>query len=409
MAEQVRRVSVWRQDGSSEVVELGELDDQEGFCWIELSCGADQADRVIETIGRHCPGLTEEMLADLLTPDEQPEDDRYAGDIRLASSFSVVPWRPEEHNERGKPQGVGVLRFQPVELIAAESWLLTCWHPQRVFQGPARLERELPPGDADAVFAAVANRWDRRPGGVPGDLGVSVMHELSLTYAPAHRALHAWLEDWELSLYTVDELDDYDQLPELWGLMAVLRDWLNPLNKAGLRVDPDKAWLPVTDHEAVVEVDRRIDKALAALGGLSDTLRQSFGLLHLEQTEEQRRRSEQTQHRVELIAAGFLVPTFIVGLYGANTWVPGQGRHWGFLVMVFVLAVFGLVASALVWRSQRRAEADRKAAAKERKRMRDELLRGSNGGTYGRYAAVSPTASRPGKALAKSPAGSGKI
>ncbi|HET7507010.1 MAG TPA: CorA family divalent cation transporter, partial [Solirubrobacterales bacterium] len=169
------------------------------------------------------------------------------------------------------------------------------------------------------------------------------------------------------------------QLPELWGLMAVFRDWLNPLNKAGLRADPEKAWLHCSDHAAAIEVDDRIDKALEALGKLSETLRQSFGLLHLEQTEEQRRHGERVQHRVELMAAGFLVPTFIVGLYGANTWVPGQGRHWGFWVMLFVLLVLSMFVMAFVWRTQRRAEAAQEAAAAERRRMRDELLSRSVG------------------------------
>lgn len=162
--------------------------------------------------------------------------------------------------------------------------------------------------------------------------------------------------------------------------MAVLRDWLNPLNKAGLRADIGKAWLPVSDHEAVIEVDNRIDKALAALGRLSDTLRQSFGLLHLEQAEEQRQHSEQTQHRVELIAAAFLVPTLIVGFYGANTWVPGQGQHWGFWVMVGILVVGSLFAVAFVWQTQQRAKAAQRAAEEERRRMRDRLLR--SGGTF---------------------------
>ncbi len=382
MADRIRRVSTWRWDGSSEVVQLSEVSRSEGFYWFELTCSAEETGGVLEAVGAHCPGLTEEMLGDLLTPDDQPEGATYEGNIRLASSFSVSPWRPTEHSERGRPQGVGVLRFQPVEILAGDSWLITCWHPQRVFQGSV-LSDQQPPGPADDLFEAIAKRWKRKPGQQPGDLGISVMHELALTYAPTHRALDAWLEDWELSLYMEGDLDNHDQLPELWGLMAVLRDWLNPLNKAGLRADPDKAWLCTSDHQAAIEVDDRIDKALAALSKLSNTLRQSFGLLHLDQTEEQRRHSERTQHRVELIAAGFLVPTFIVGLYGANTWVPGQGRHWGFWVMVTVLALLSVIVVALVWRMQQRAEAAREAAVEERKRMRDELLRGQSGMTFG--------------------------
>jgi Mg2+ and Co2+ transporter CorA len=227
-----------------------------------------------------------------------------------------------------------------------------------------------------------AARWKRSPGQLPGDLGISVMHELALTYAPTHRALYAWLEDWELSLYIEDDLNNHEQLPELWGLMAVLRDWLNPLNKAGLRADIDKAWLPVSDHAAVIEVDERIDKALAELGRLSDTLRQSFGLLHMEQAEEQRRHSERMQRRIELLAAIFLLPTFIVGFYGANTWVPGQGRHWGFYVMVAALVVLGTLVVGYVLRAHRRTEAARKAATAERKRIREQLLRGHSGASF---------------------------
>lgn len=381
MAEWLRRVSVWGRDGTSQVVALPKAAEADGFRWFELTCGGEETGTVLEAIGRYCPGLTEPMLQDLLTPDERPEGEVYAGNIHLASSFGVVAWRPDGHGERGIPQGMGVLRFQPAELLVGDNWLVTCWHPERIFRGSNKVD-EQPPGATRDLFEAVAKRWARNPGQLPGDLGISVMHELVLTYAPAHRALRAWLEDWELSLYIEDDLDSHAQLPELWGLMAVLRDWLNPLNKAGLRVDLDKAWLPSSNHEAVIEVDERIDKALAALEKLSDTLRQSFGLLHLEQAEEQRRHSEQTQHRVELIAAAFLVPTLIVGFYGANTWVPGQGQHWGFWVMVGVLLVVSLFAVAFVWRTQQRTKAVQEATEKERMRMRDQLIRGHGGATF---------------------------
>lgn len=200
MAEWLRRVSVWEQDGTSRVVALAAVAEADGYLWFELTCGGEEADAVLTAIGEHCPGLTEPMLEDLLTPDERPEGARYEGDIHLASSFGVTPWRPERQGERGTPQGVGVLRFQPVEILAGSSWLVTCWHPERIFQGSRKVD-EQPPGEADDLFEAVAARWRRNPGRLPGDLGISVLHELALTYAPAHRALHAWLEDWELSLY----------------------------------------------------------------------------------------------------------------------------------------------------------------------------------------------------------------
>jgi hypothetical protein len=372
----IRRVSLWHPEHRPRQVELADLGAAEGFPWIELACGADQAAPLLETLAGHCPGLTGQMLEDLLTPDDEPEGCSYAdGRIRLASSFSVLAQRPEEKLERGAPQGVGVLVFQPVELVAGRDWLITCWHPRRTFQGPAKI-LDGPPEEAEALYRAVATRWENGQRGTPGDLGVSVMNELALTYAPAHRTLYSWLEDWELSLYVDDDLDNHDQLPELWGLMAVLRNWLNPLNKPGLQADIGKAWLPVTNHAAVIEVDNRVDKALAGLGQLSETLRQSFGLLHLEQTEEQRRHSERMQHRIEAAAAVFLVPTLIVGFYGANTWVPGQGKHWGFWVMVAVLVMLSLGSLVAVLHLQRRSSAAARSARSERAQLRSELLRG---------------------------------
>jgi Mg2+ and Co2+ transporter CorA len=243
----------------------------------------------------------------------------------------------------------------------------------RTFRGPNKIGEEAP-GSAGEVFRGVVDRWLHGRCGGPGDLGLSVMHELALTYRPASRELLTWLEDWELSLYLDDQIDNRDQLPELWSLMAVLRSWLTPLNRPGLRDDIGKSWLPANDHGAVIAVDDRIDKSLADLARLSETLRQSFGLLHLEQAEEQRQHTERMQRRVEIAAAAFLVPTLIVGFYGANTWVPGQGQHWGFWVMVMVMIVLSGVALLLVSLSQRRATQAANKTIEERRRMRTEML-----------------------------------
>ena len=172
------------------------------------------------------------------------------------------------------------------------------------------------------------------------------MHELALTYAPAHRQLYAALEEWELSLYGDVRGDltklqaDPQTLRNLWSARARLLDWLNPLNVPGLNQDLDKAWLPATDHEEVKLVNRRVDRALDSLKALGEALRGSFHSVQLLAAEAQRDRNEARQRRIELMAAIFLIPTLVVGFYGANTWVPGQQTHSGFLVMV--VAIFGL-------------------------------------------------------------------
>jgi CorA-like Mg2+ transporter protein len=370
----LRQMSLWSPGRGPRPCETADLRADPGFPWIELACGPGSATEVFEELGPHCASLERAMLKDLLTPDDEPRGVTYGdGGIRLASTFSVETSRNDLKVERGTPQGIGLLRFQPVELLAGPDWLISCWHPMRTFRGPNKIGEEAP-GSADEIFRGVVDRWLHGRCGGPGDLGLSVMHELALTYRPASRELLTWLEDWELSLYLDDEIDNRDQLPELWSLMAVLRSWLTPLNRPGLRDDIGKSWLPASDHGAVIAVDDRIDKSLAELARLSETLRQSFGLLHLEQAEEQRQHTERMQRRVEIAAAAFLVPTLIVGFYGANTWVPGQGQHWGFWVMVMVMIVLSGVALLLVSLSQRRAAQAANRTIEERRRMRTEML-----------------------------------
>ena len=171
-----------------------------------------------------CPGLTEEMLEDLLTPDDQPEGVAYAeGTIKLASTFTVQARRLEQKRERGEATRSGVLIFQPVELLASKDWLLTCWHPTRTFAGAEKVS-EGAPGSSEEIRKEVCREWAslERPGG--GDLGVLIMNRLALSYRAAGWKLAAWHEDWELSLYISDALDNPEELPNLWGMMAVLRD-----------------------------------------------------------------------------------------------------------------------------------------------------------------------------------------
>ena len=65
------------------------------------------------------------------------------------------------------------------------------------------------------------------------------------------------------------------------------------------------------------------------------------------------------QRRIEIIAAIFLIPTFIFGLYGANTWLPGQGQEWGFALMVAVMALATVAGVLLLkrWHDEKRQRA----------------------------------------------------
>lgn len=336
--------------------------------WYDLDPAlASDPDEVVRVLGPVCEGLTAEMVEDLLEPDETPEGKSFDGRIRLASSFAVEVRPPAGSASRGEPQGAGELVFQPVELLASDHWLITCWHERRTFEG-AKERRPRAVAAPPAVVENVARRWAGGCGRNAGDLGVLVMHELALGYVPAYRGVAGWLEDWEMAMYLQDNADR-TTFARIWGSMAVLRDWINPLNRSGLRTDIERAWLCATDHDAVIGVDDRVDRALKGLKEVADALRAALQLLHIEQNEKRREEAERVQRRIELAAAAFLIPTLIVGFYGANTWVPGQGSHRGFWGMVAVLVFFTVVGLVLV----RRWQAQQKRAAEEVARERREL------------------------------------
>jgi hypothetical protein len=340
--------------------------------WIDLDPESADPETVVRELAHVCAGLTAEMAEDLLEPDEEPEGKSFADRIRLASSFAVEARGPSGTGRRGEAQGAGELVFQPVELLSGDDWLLTCWHPRRTFVGASELSDHEAAHPPEGLLENVARRWAGGTGRNAGDLGVLVMHELALGYVPAYRALGGWLEDWEMGMYLQDE-PDRETFARLWGSMAVLRDWINPLNRSGLRADIDKAWLCATDREIVVGVDDRLNKTLAGLKELAQSLRGALQLLHIEQNEKRREEAERVQRRIELAAAAFLIPTLIVGFYGANTWVPGQGKHSGFWVMVAVLVVFTVVGLVMVrrWQGQQKRAAE--AVAEERRELQAQL------------------------------------
>ncbi|KQV73799.1 hypothetical protein ASC61_01535 [Aeromicrobium sp. Root344] len=308
------------------------------------------------------------MLEDLLTPDSLPGTIDYAaGKIRKVSAFSVEARSISPAEERDDFEPPGRIALQPVEMIAGDGWLISCWHPRSIYRG-IHLEREEPSEGRDALIRAVESRWAADLGAVghtAADLGILVMEELALTYAPTLRKLHEWLEQWEIGLY-VGRRTERRPLAELWGSTALFRKWLAPLNPPGVQKDISKAWLlGATDHALCSSVDTRIDRALERGQELAATLRSSFNMLHSETEEGARRRQERGQHQIEILAAVFLVPTLIVGFFGANTWLPGRsGSVAAFEIMVAALAVLtlGVVGFLIMSRRVDRAM-DREAEA----------------------------------------------
>jgi hypothetical protein len=368
----ITNATLWRPGAGPRPVARAALDSEgDGVLWLELDPSADRSE-VMATLAPLCRGLDGLMLADLLTPDRLPDGRSYAnGTIRLVSLSGMRLDAVSEADQLSHE-----LIVDPVELLASRDWLISCRQPSWRVDGEGRVSAGEGIVDWQELRANVTRRWNDGSWETAGDLGILVMHQLALTYSACERALSSLLEDWELRLYEgtavfAEQLADHRAaLRELWQLRAQMRDWIAPLNRVGLSVDADRAWLPCGDLHEATAVDDRIDRVLRNLAELGVALRSSFHLLHLEEQERERERREEVQRRIEVIAAIFLIPTFIVGVYGANTWLPGQGREWGFAAMLLITVTLTVAGVILLrrWQVENQSAASRALAAPPRER-----------------------------------------
>jgi Mg2+ and Co2+ transporter CorA len=66
----------------------------------------------------------------------------------------------------------------------------------------------------------------------------------------------------------------------------------------------------------------------------------------------QREHSKRLDERITSITALLLVPTLIVGIYGANTMLPGRDHWAGFGLMCGLIVVSAIVTLAVVRRAR---------------------------------------------------------
>jgi len=96
-----RQVSAWVPGESPKPITLAEAYDADRVRWFDIGRDTDAAE-VVATIGPVCEGLTMAMVEDLLTPDDEPEGQRYGdGRIRLASTFDAEARRYGDEAQRG--------------------------------------------------------------------------------------------------------------------------------------------------------------------------------------------------------------------------------------------------------------------------------------------------------------------
>src|SRR4051794_27917317 len=352
---------VWREGKRPCVTPMEATYDAGAVAHFDVPHGADPV-AVYDALRPICGAdLTFDMVEDLLDPDELPKIERHdeAGRIRAVSAFSASASGP------APDAGVssGRLTFNLVEFLANDHWLVTCSHRAKSYAGTsAHEEGHSSAGTCEQIVDDVARRWCSARYQTAGDLGVLFLHEMTCTYSDTWRELMAWLDQWERRLYD-DPHVEQQTLKDLRALSSEFRSRLNALNVP--QDEAGSAWFSgVSDPLIAKRADRHIDRALDALDRLGDMLRSAFGLLQanatayqLEVAQKQQKETEGLQRKLELVTVLFLVPTLIAGTWGENTWVPGQGRPWGFVLTV-VTMVTG-AALAWLWLESRRSRRER--------------------------------------------------
>jgi Mg2+ and Co2+ transporter CorA len=353
--------------------------------------------QVADQLRDWCPELTEEMVADLLREDSQPKVETYGDEndgVRGVSAVAVIARETRPPSGDDDTDGVSEeLIFQMVEMIVGEGWIVTCWHPSRVYSG-ASSYRVGNPILREPFLSHVRQRWRKdsnedQPGlcrKTSGDLGVYLARSLVDTYGASHRMMERWAEAWESIFYT--SLTCSDKAARLKEAAGEISDLLSMVAEFSRRLTAfdhgrwstvDKSWFPaVSDRDKrIVEPEKQSPQvdALAEsirstkekLALLSVHIRADLDLLMLQSTATQQESSEKLQDYLGKVTGLVLVPSLVVGLFGANTRLPGQGSWGGFELMLVLM----LVSSIAVYLAIHKLTGDRRSKSNKRKQNRN--------------------------------------
>jgi len=329
----------WRPSANAQ--ELGSTADYSArWIAIDAGCRPQDAETVLKPLLDR--PLSASDLAELLDPDLQPRVWPHIEDpsIRYVSSFGVRARQPEHEHEHGAGSSAGVLVFEPVKFLATERCLLSCAHERRTHRGTR--EPWLAGPVFDVSVADLDRLWVERELHTSGDLGVLMLDQLAVGYRPAVHVIDGWLAEWEAGLWDEKHRPSGKTLRETWGSVNLLRKWVAPLNRPGIRRDPQRAWFPnVRKHDEAIAVDDRIDATLKDLRELAERLRASLGLLQVQA-------SDRLNRTLTVATAAIAGPTILIAVVGARTNYPLGEGHTAFFVtlaltLVSVLAVLGLI------------------------------------------------------------------
>ena len=338
---------------------------------VQIDPNVHSAADLLELLKPDCGDqLTLELVEDLLDADPKPKLEITGGVYCLSSLGAFTPERADDD----RVSSAGELRFAPVEFLIGRDWVVVCWHNFQAVgtQQPSGGVRHLREG----VMRAASGYWVRDDCQNPGDLAAVITMELSASYSGAIREMQSWIDQWQIkagkALTSVDDSQDMHALEveTLVDLQFQASEFAQRLYwfkqakyKAAGRWFPD-----LTDPQLNRKLNQRVDEALDAVRGLSNSTRACIDLANMHGLRTQMRRAEQEQQRAEearkksddferifsYLAAILLAPTLVAGIFGANTAIPGGDGWTGFWTMMAVMFVAAVLASLGIWLLRRR-------------------------------------------------------
>ena len=182
----IRQASAWLPQRAPEPLPLQDLELADGLRWVDIYGGDLGNSEVLALLAPICHGqLTQKMVRDLITPKRFAVGGSYRDSEVIVTSGFRIRHLGSGANGTKATNGNGANGhpmtsvFEPLQLLVGDDWLLSCWHPARVFRGlcdPVHVADESSSG----LYLAVAKRWPTSNAQGAADLAKLVRSELAV-------------------------------------------------------------------------------------------------------------------------------------------------------------------------------------------------------------------------------------
>jgi len=265
--------------------------------------------------------------------------------VVLPACLVTIRWRPQMHllrNRRGE-EGLDRLRRLPDD-------------PAYLFAGRGEFRAEVERQWIDRAGVACAS----------GDLALLVIKQLTASFPGVIRDLAVMIDELEEEHLRVfydrppprrarrpnaqapPPVTSPDELKRHWielgHTLSALHRQIAPLRRY------DGPLYLIKDTQALDYLKERYDEALDEVRGLRQDYRASMDSIagvtlgdELESARKQEAEAQRTRSLLDKLAAFVLVPTLVAGVFGANVDFPGNGSAAGFIALVAIMALSGLV------------------------------------------------------------------